>query len=120
MELNDITQLSISHDNRSVVAAHSAVNKAAIVIWEMNCKNTLKEFFVNGMCCVILMALNHDNSRIVFYGMDKSAKAFMVLVDLNSYRPLAVVSYAHKPVWIIKAIHFAEESQSIFYTCGVE
>jgi hypothetical protein len=107
MELNDITQLSISNDNRAVVAAHSGLEKVAIVMWETNCKNTLSEFFVNGICFVILMAINHDNSRILFYGMDKLGKAFMILVDLNSYKPLAVVSYAHKPAWIIKAIQFA-------------
>jgi hypothetical protein len=33
MELNDITQLSISSDNRAVVAAHSGVEKASIVMW---------------------------------------------------------------------------------------
>ena len=108
MELNDITQLSISHDSRAMVAAYSGLEKATIVMWEANCKNNLREFSVNGMCFVILMALNHDNSRIVLYGMDKLGKAFMVLVDFCSYRPLAVVSYAQKPVWIIKAIHFAE------------
>jgi hypothetical protein len=54
------------------------------------------------------MALNHDNTRIVLYGIDKICKAIMIIVDFGNYKPLAVVSYAHKPVWAIKSIHFAE------------
>lgn len=59
------------------------------------------------MSNIVLMALNHDNSRMVLYGVDKNLKASLILVDFCNYRPLAVVSYAHKPVWVIKAIHFA-------------
>lgn len=66
------------------------------------------------------MALNDDNSRMVLYGIDKRGKAALMLIDFITYLPLAVVSYAHKQVWSIKAIHFAESSRSTFYTCGVE
>lgn len=54
------------------------------------------------------MALNHDNTRMILYGIDKKGKAALILIDFNTYQPLAVVSYAHKQVWSIKAIHFAE------------
>lgn len=76
-------------------------------MWENNCKSILKNFFVNGITQVILMALNHDNSRIILYGIDKKGKAALILLDFNTYQSLAVVSYAHKQVWSIKAIHFA-------------
>ena len=50
------------------------------------------------------MKLNHDDSRIVIYGIDKKAKAALILIDFTNNEPLAVVSYSHKPVWIIKAV----------------
>jgi len=53
------------------------------------------------------MAFNYDNTRIILYGIDKKRKASLMLIDFNTYQPLAVVSYAHKQVWSIKAIHFA-------------
>lgn len=57
---------------------------------------------------VVLMSLNHDNSRMVIYGIDKKGKAALILIDFTNNKPLAIVSYAHKPVWVIKAIHFTE------------
>lgn len=66
------------------------------------------------------MALNHDNTRMILYGIDKRGKAALILIDFITYLPLAVVSYVHKQVWSIKAMHFSEESQNTFYTCGVE
>ena len=54
------------------------------------------------------MALNHDNSRMILYGIDKKGKAALILIDFITYQPLAVVSYAHKQVWSIKAMYFAE------------
>lgn len=88
-------------------------------MWENNCKSILKQFYVNGITHVILMNLNHDNSRMILYGIDKRGKAALILIDFITYEPLAVVSYAHKQVWSIKAMHFAEKSQNTFYTCGV-
>lgn len=77
-------------------------------MWENNCKCLLKRFYINGITRVVLMALNYDNSRMVLYGIDKNGKAMLMLIDFDTYRPLAVASYAHKQVWSIKAITFAD------------
>jgi hypothetical protein len=66
------------------------------------------------------MKINYNNTRLIIYGIDKKGKASLVLINFLTNKPLAIVNYNHKPAWCIKAIEFAEESQSVFYTCGVE
>ena len=53
-------------------------------MWENNCKNIIKQFFINGISQVILMKLNHDNSRLIVYGIDKKNKASLMLIDFHN------------------------------------
>ena len=53
---------------------------------------------------MVLVAVNFNATRLIIYGIDKKGKASLVLIDFKSNKPLAVVSYAHKPAWCIKAI----------------
>ena len=61
---------------------------------------------MNNISMVVLMRLNHDDSRMVIYGVEKRGGAVLVLVDFSNDSLLATVSYRHKPVWIVKAVCF--------------
>ncbi len=111
--------MQITQDNKSVIACYAGM-KTNVVVWNNNCKSILKKFYINDIVYAVLVAVNYNNTRLIIYGIDKKGKASLILIDLKNNKPLAVVSYAHKPAWCIKGIEFAEESQSIFYTCGVE